>query len=72
MKPKRRAILTELPPGFLDDLPEEDQKAILDIVGKPIEFMGYDEDGRAELTFADGNEVFHSIWVARKFVRPVK
>jgi hypothetical protein len=72
MKPKRRAILTELPPGFLDDLPEEDQKAILEIVGKPIEFVGYDEDGRAELEFTDGNEVFHSIFIGRKFVRRVK
>jgi len=72
MKPNRRAILTELPPGFLDDLPEEDQKAILEIVGKPIEFVGYDEDGRAELRFTDGNEAFHAIWVGREFVRPLK
>jgi hypothetical protein len=71
MKPKRRATLTELPPGFLDDLPEEDQKAILEIVGKPIEFLGYDEDGRAELKFTDGNKVFHSIFVRREFVRLV-
>jgi hypothetical protein len=72
MKLRRKAILTELPPGFLDDLPEEDQKAILDVVGKPIEFVGYDEDGRAELAFTDTNEVFHSIWVGRDFIRPVK
>jgi hypothetical protein len=72
MKPERKAILTELPSGFLNNLPEEDQKAILEIVGKPIEFVGYDEDGRAELEFTDGNEVFHSILVGRKFIRPVK
>jgi hypothetical protein len=72
MKPKKRAILTELPPGVIDDLPKEDQKAIIDIVGKPIEFVGCDEDGRAELKFTDGNEVFHSIFVGRKFFRRVK
>jgi hypothetical protein len=61
VKPRQKEILTQLPPGLLNDLPEEDQKAISDVVGKPIEFVGYDEDGRAELTFTDGNEVFHSI-----------
>jgi hypothetical protein len=61
VNPRQKAILTRLPAGFLDDLPEEDQKAISGVVGKPIEFVGYDEDGRTELTFTDGNEVFHSL-----------
>jgi hypothetical protein len=30
----------------MDDLPDEDQKAISEIVGKPITFNGYDELGR--------------------------
>jgi hypothetical protein len=72
MKPGQKAILTELPPGFLDDLPEEDQKAILDIVGKPIRFVGFDDLGQAELEFREANGTFHFIYVAPKFIQPVK
>ncbi len=72
MKPRRKAILTELPQGFLDDLPEEDQKAILDIVGKPIRFVGFDDFGQAELEFREANGTLHFIYVAPKFIRTVK
>jgi hypothetical protein len=65
-------VLNALPPGLIEDLPEEDQDAISDVVGKPIEFVGYDDDGRAELTFVDKNEVGHSIFVTRDFIRSVK
>jgi hypothetical protein len=72
MKPRQKAILTELPPGFLDDLPEEDQKAILDIVGKPIRFVGFDDSGQAELEFREANGTRHLIYVAPKCIRRVK
>ena len=42
-------ILTAIPQGFLDDLPEEDQQAIREIVGKPVLLNEYDDAGRAEL-----------------------
>jgi hypothetical protein len=38
-KPGHRIILIELPPGFLHDLPQEDQQAIEDVLGKPIRLM---------------------------------
>jgi hypothetical protein len=38
--------LVKVAPGFIDDLPDEDQKAISEIVGKPITFNGYDELGQ--------------------------
>jgi hypothetical protein len=72
MKPRQKAILAELPPEFLDDLPEEDQKAILDIVGKPIRFVGFDDLGQAELEFREANGTLHFIYVAPKFIRPAK
>jgi hypothetical protein len=72
MKPGDMVVLDELPPGFLQDLPEEDQYAISEIVGKPVEFVGYDDDGRVELTFTDRNEVIHFMWVGRDFIRPVR
>ncbi len=69
-------VLTAIPPGFLEDLPPEDQNAITAIVGKPVLLAAYDEDGRAELHFEDPFHVrsdvsshTHSIWVQPAFVR---
>ena len=33
-------MLVGLPPGFLDDLPLEEQSAISAMVGKPVKFCG--------------------------------
>lgn len=68
-KPGEMAVLTKLPPGFLNDLPTEDQRAISDVVGKPILLNEYDEDGRAELEFTDQHGVIHFIYVRPEFLR---
>jgi len=67
--------LTSIPPGLLDGLPQEDQDAIMAIVGRPVLLVGYDEDGRAELHFDDPFDIrtensshTHSIWVAPEFI----
>jgi hypothetical protein len=67
-----RVILIAVPPGTLDGLPEEDQRAIESIVGKPVTLVGYDDDGRAKLEFDDPFVVrtTHSIWVLPEFVEP--
>ena len=65
----QKVILTGLPPGFADDLPNEDQRALLQAVGKAATLNGYDEDGRAELEFKDRDGIFHTIWVDPKFTR---
>lgn len=68
-------VLVVLPPGLLDGLPEDDQRAIRAIVGKPVMLVGYDEDGRAELVFENPFHVetsywhTHSIWVAPDFIK---
>jgi len=74
-KPGETVILKSVPPGLLDGLPEEDQRAIRTIVGKPVLLLGYDEDGRAELHFDDPVDGVagtwshtHSIWVSPEFV----
>jgi hypothetical protein len=71
--PKRSAmaILTRIPPGFLEDLPIEDRDAISEIVGKPVSLRGYDELGRAELRFRDKAGVLHFIWVDPEFMTTV-
>jgi hypothetical protein len=62
-------ILTKVPPGLLDDLPESDQIAIREIVGKPVLLESYDEDGRAALHFTDAEGTFHWIYVDSTFIR---
>jgi hypothetical protein len=53
-------------------LPQEDQDAIVAIVGKPVFLLGYNADGGAELHFdnpfggrSGDYSHTHSIWVAR-------
>jgi hypothetical protein len=67
--PRDKVVLTEVPPGLLNDLPIEDQQAISEIVGKPILLNDYDDDGRAELEFRDSSGVIHFIYVNPSFIR---
>jgi hypothetical protein len=70
-------VLVAIPPGLLHGLPDEDQRAIRAIVGKPVTFLGYDDDGRAELEFADPFDAdpesyyshTHTSWVAPEFLK---
>jgi hypothetical protein len=59
----------------VDGLPQDDQNAIVAIIGKPVLLVGYDDDGRAELHFddpfdgrADDYSHTHAIWVAPEFI----
>jgi hypothetical protein len=72
LKPGDSVILTELPPGLLGGLPAEDPRAISDAVGKPVQLVEYDDDGRAELEFTDADGVIHSIYVNPSFIEPAK
>jgi hypothetical protein len=65
-KPRKSVTLTGLPPGFLDNLPQEDQRALLDAVGKQVRLNGYDEHGRAELEFRDKDGAWHFIYLDPK------
>ncbi|SRR6266702_7572011 len=69
-KPGQRVILKTLPPGFIDDLPEEDQLAISAVLGKAIVLNKYERDGRAELKFTDSEQMIHLIYVDPKFIGP--
>jgi len=62
-------ILTKVPPGLLEGLPKKDQKAIREIVGKPIVFVEYDDSGRLELEFTDSEGIIHFIYVDPIFIR---
>ena len=75
--PGQMVVLTALPRGLLDGLPQDDQDAIAGVVGKPVLLVGYDEDGRAELEFEHPSKTrrshryahSHTIWVAPEFIR---
>ena len=70
LTPKSKVILKGLPPGFLDGLPPEDQRAVHALVGKRVKFNEHDEYGHAELQFKDKEEITHFIWVDPKFIEP--
>jgi hypothetical protein len=68
-KPGQKVVLTALPPGFIDDLPVEDQRAVSEAVGKPTTLNQYEDDGRAELEFTGRDDVIHLIYVDPKFIK---
>jgi hypothetical protein len=70
-KPGTKVVLAKLPPGLLDGLPEEDQRAISGIVGIPIKLSGYD-DGRLVLEFVEDSGAIHSIYVDPQYVNTTK
>jgi hypothetical protein len=69
-KPKAEdmVVLSEAPAGLLGGLPDEDQQAILELLGKPILLVAYDDDGQAELDFTDSQDVIHTIFVKPDFM----
>jgi len=74
-KPGDMVVLTAVPLGLLDGLPEEDHHAITAIVGQSVLLVGYDDDGRAEISFddpfdvrTDGYSNTHSVWVPPAFI----
>ena len=78
-RPKRRnrkwkrgqkVTLKVVPPGLIDGLPEEDQRAISAVVGKPVVLEGYERNGTVKLEFIDKDSSIHSIWVEPKFIKP--
>jgi hypothetical protein len=70
-QPGAMVTFTELPAGFLDDLPSDDQKAISSALGKPVRLNEYDENGRAELEFTDSSGTFHFIYLDPRFIKAV-
>jgi hypothetical protein len=72
-KPKagEQVVLISAPAELLSGLPMEDQKAISDVVGKPILLTDYPEDGRAELEFTDSDGIIHFIYVQPTQIKAV-
>lgn len=62
IEPGRSVILKDVPPELLNELPVEDQVAILAAIGRPVTLVGY-SFGQAELEFTDGAGDGHTIWV---------
>jgi hypothetical protein len=71
-KPGEMVLLVGLPLGFLDDLPEEEQKAIREMVGKPVKLGAYDELGRAELFFGNIDRTSHTLYLETKHIQAIR
>lgn len=71
-KPGDSVILMEIPPGLLNGLPQQDQKAILAVLRKPVQLNEYTEFGEAELEFKDRHGETHFIYVRPDFLKSVK
>ncbi len=67
--PGETVVLTGVPPGLLDGLPQEDQQAIAEAVGKPLILNEYDDEGTAELQFMDRSGIIHFLYVNQRFIR---
>jgi hypothetical protein len=67
--PGDTVVLTSVPAGLLNNLPDSDQRAIENIVGKPVLLRDFDDVGRAELEFVDADGSFHVIFVATSYIR---
>ena len=68
-KPGDTVVLTKIPAGLLGDLPTEDQRAISEMVGKPVRLIEYDAAGRAELEFTDRDGGIHFVYVSPNIIR---
>jgi hypothetical protein len=71
-EPGTKVVLTSLPPGLLDGLPQGDQEAITATVGQAVRLVDYDDVGRAELEFTDKRGDTHYIYVKPEYLRPVE
>jgi hypothetical protein len=65
-----QVILKGVPPGFVDDLPTSDQRAIKEAIGTLVLLLNYDDDGRAEVEFTDAEGIIHSIFVDPNYITP--
>jgi hypothetical protein len=74
-RPGDMVVLTAVPLGLLDGLPQEDQQAITAMVGQPVLLVGYDDAGTVEISFDDPFDIrtdaysnTHSVWVPPAFI----
>jgi hypothetical protein len=71
-KPGDTVVLAKMPHRLLNGLPIKDQRAIRDVIGKPIRLNNYDDDGRAELQFTDQEGEVHFIYVNPNSIKAAK
>jgi hypothetical protein len=65
-------VLLAAPATLLANLPEQDQAAIKEQVGKSLGVAGFDKYGYVELTeFTDSDGTIHTIWVEPEYLRKV-
>lgn len=61
-----KVFFTKAPESLIRGLPLEDQNAIKAQEGKPMQVIGFDEYGHAEMWFTAADGKMHTIWVDPK------
>ena len=69
LQPGDFVVLLSIPPLLIRGLPDEDQAAIRDAVGKRVLFAGFSY-GKAEIEFKDSHGDDHTIWVDTDQIAP--
>ena len=72
LTPGELVILISGIPDLISGLPVEDRNAIVDAAKRPILLVGYDDDGRAELSFTDASGNEHFIYVKPSQVKAME
>jgi hypothetical protein len=60
------------PDSLLKGLPPEDQEAIQQQAGSPLQIVGFSEHGNAELEFRSGEHDYRTIWIEPKHLVKVR
>jgi hypothetical protein len=68
-RPGDMVVLLSVPATLMTSLPEEDQTAIQEAIGKQVKFTGFTY-GQAEVEFKDSHGDGHTIWVDTDRIRP--
>lgn len=65
-------VILKISQNLLSDLPQEDQDAIKNCVGKKFSIAGFDALGNVEVEFVDGQGNPHTIWIESNCVSKIK
>jgi hypothetical protein len=63
--------IIEIPVHIPYGLPQEDQLAIQEQIGKTLTVIAFNQNGEAELEFTDGSGCFHTIWLSPCFLERI-
>lgn len=58
-----------IPESLVRGLPQSDQRAINDCLGRSFKISGFNDQGEAEIEFTEAEDEFHTIWIGTACLR---